>query len=364
MSLQSLLYGYSGEIGCLESVEPELLEKYNCETGPVMMAMEAADMLHDIYMEAFYDTNDIEISAAMEGMTVLTEASEKGKSFKEKVSGAWGKLKELFLRFVKWLKGILGSVFKSIGDHLKKAKDFIKNIPSNVKARLTKLEYEGFKYTNLDNYAKFASKVDISSKNFKKLSEKLGKIVSNVSKDKYGKESEDDTFNSVSVDEDMDKKLRSSFADIKKIFGISEDSSSEDTSNALFGYFRGGAKNASAKTKQSISLSHAQSAVDDTEKLLSSINKLFSALQADYEFQAKVCAANEDRINAVEYPDVRVISSLVNGERKIASYCNRVNSFVSTVTNAWKNAAIERNNVYAQTIAKAAAEANKKEKED
>ena len=357
MSLQSLLFGYSGEVGCLENTDPELTARYNCDNGPVLMAMEAAEMLHDIYMEAFYDTNDIEISAAMEGVTVLTEASDKGKSFKEKIKGAWKKLAELFKRFVAWLRGILSSILKSIKEHCKKAKEFVTGIPSNIKSRISKLEYEGFKYTNLDSYPKFAAKVDIGSKNFKKLSDKLAKATVDVISGKGG----NDDYNDDDLNEALEKELKSSLQDVKKPFGISEDASSDDTTTALFGYFRNGAKNADAKTKQSISFHEAESVVADTEKTLSVINKMFTGLQADYEYQANVCEAQEKRLNSSEIGDVRILSALVNVQRKIATYSNQMNSFVSTVTNAWKTAITERNNVYTRAITNAAANANKEE---
>lgn len=363
MSLQSLLFGYSGEFGCLESVDPELTAKYNCDNGPVLMVMEAAEMLHDIYMEAFYDTNDIEISAAMEGMTVLTEASSKGSTFKEKIKNAWGKLKDLFRRFVEWLKGILGSVWGFIKDHCKKAKDFIVGIPSNIKSRLSKLEYEGFKYTNVDDYSKFAAKVGISSTNFKKLGDKLGKIAADVSKGKYGGGSEEgaEPYKENDVDTAMEKELKSSLLDVKKIFGIGENTTSDEASKLLFAYFRNGAKDAEAKSKQTVSVHDAEAAVNDTEKMLATINKLFTGLQADYEYQAKLCAANEERLNSQGIEDVRILSSLVNSQRKIATYSNQMNTFVSTVTNAWKNAVTERNSEYTKALAKAAAEAKKEE---
>ena len=369
MSLQSLLFGYSGECGCLESVEPELMARYGCDNGPVAMAMEAADMLHDIYLESFYDTNDIEISAAMEGVSVLTEASEKGSTFKEKIAGAWRKLKELFHRFITWLKGIFGSIWKAIKSGCTKAKDFIKNIPANIKSRLSKLEYEGFKYTNLDSYAKFAAKVDISSKNYKKMNDKIAKVVGNVSKGKYDvegsrKEDEDGKV-SFEVDsdkfsEDMDDVLNKSLQEVKKMFGIDKDDKSDDVTRILFSYFRGGAKNADAKSKQTISVHDAEAAVDNAEKELASLNKLFTGLQADYEYAAKLCEANEARIKST-VTDLGAMSVLINSQRKVASYSNMMNSFVSTVTNAWKTALTERNNVYAQAIAKAASESKKED---
>lgn len=368
MSLQSLLFGYS-EYGCLESVNPELTARYNCDNGPVLMAMEAADMLHDIYLEAFYDTNDIEISAAMEGVTVLTEASGKGSTFKEKIANAWKKIKELFHRFVEWLKGIFGSIWKAIKENLTKAKDFIKNIPSNIKSRLSKLEYEGFKYTNLENYAKFAAKVDINSKNYKKMSERVAKVVSNADKGKYdveGSQEEDGTHTVKSADvfEDIDGELKKSLLEVKKMFGIAEDDKSDDVSKILFSYFRGGAKNADAKSKQTISVHDAEAATTNAEKELASLNKLFAGLQADYEYAAKLCEANEARIRTNHADNLGWASILVNAQRKIASYSNMMNTFVSTVTNAWKSALTERNSVYAQALAKAAAKAKKEDNED
>ena len=364
MSLQSLLFGYSG--GCLESVDPELMARYDCDGGPVTMAMEAADMLHDIYMEAFYDTNDIEISAAMEGISVLTEASEKGSTFKEKVAGAWKKIKELFTRFVTWLKGILGSIWKTIKESLTKAKNFITGIPANIKSRLSKLEYEGFKYTNIDGYSKFAAKVDIGSKNYSKMTDKVAKVAADVARGKYEVEGSKDEegrkiFDGEQVLEDMDSKLNESLLEIKKMFGIGADDKSEDVTRILFGYFRGGAKNADSKKKQTISVHDAESAVNNAEKELGALNKLFTGLQADYEFAAKVCEANEDRIRSSHADDLGLSYVLVNTQRKIASYSNMMNSFVSTVTNAWKSALVERNTVYAQAIAKAASEAEKAE---
>lgn len=364
MSLQSLLFGYSG--GCLESVDPELMARYDCDGGPVTMAMEAADMLHDIYMEAFYDTNDIEISAAMEGISVLTEASEKGSAFKEKVAGAWKKIKELFTRFVTWLKGILGSIWKTIKESLTKAKNFITGIPANIKSRLSKLEYEGFKYTNLDGYSKFAAKVDTSSKNYKKMTDGVGKVVANIGKGKYDvkdSETEDGSvkFKNKEAFDDIDSELNKSLLEVKKMFGIDNDDKSDDITRILFGHFRGGAKNADSKKKQTISVHDAESAVNNAEKELGALNKLFTGLQADYEHAAKTCELNEDRIRSTQTDDLAMCSVLVNSQRKIASYSNMLNSFVSTVTNAWKSALVERNTVYAQAIAKAASEAEKTE---
>ena len=364
MSLQSLLFGYSGECGCLESVEPELMARYGCASGPVVMAMEAADMLHDIYMESFYDTNDLEISAAMEGVSVLTEASEKGSTFKEKISSAWEKLKELFHKFVEMLKGIFGSIVNAIKNGIGKAKDFIKNIPGNIKSRLSKLEYEGFKYTNLDNYAKFASKVDISSKNYKKMTDRVADVAVKAVLGRYDNKPGDVSTDSdkTSFAEDMSDALNKSLLDVKKMFGIGDDDKTEDVSKILFAYFRNGAKDADDKTKQTISVHDAETAVNNSEKDLSILNKLFSGLQADYEYAAERCKLNQKRIkNGGSGGDLRQMSVLVNAQRQIASYSNMMNNFVSTVTNAWKTALTERNNVYCQAIAKAAASESKKE---
>lgn len=342
MSLQNLLYGYTGGECVLESVEPELTAVYNCDEGPVLMALEAADALHEIFMEAFYDTNDIEISAALEGVSIVNEATGKGSSFKDKIKSAWGKLKELFMKFVNWLKGIFSSIVKSIKDHCTKIKNFFKSIPDRLKS----VEYEGYKYSHVDEYAKFAANVSTSSKNFTKVADEIYAKAKKVTKNL----GEGESVNQAELGKDYDEILKKHMNALKGSFGIKEDDAADKVSAALFAFFRSGAKTDSPKTKQKISINDAKKAVDNSEKNIANIDKMFKNLQASYQYQADNCAALERQVENSDLGNPQLQSATVNGIRKVASYSNSLNSFVSTVTNAWKTAMTERDAAYASAL--------------
>lgn len=357
MSLQSLLEGYSESRVeyALEGVDVELTMKYDSVNGPVAMAMEAADMLHEIYMESFYDTNELEISAAMEGVSVLEETTPQGKTFKEKISSAWHKLGTLFRKFVDWLGGMLKDLWDKIKKGATNTKNFIKNIPSNIKSRIKKVEYEGYKYTNLETYSKFASKVQTTSKNFSGLRKKLEKLANQTLKAYKKEKDEDITYES--IEEDMSKEADNALADIKKLFGIDKDVDGDAESTAIFSYFRGGAKR-DEKTQQKISLHEAESAVDNAEKMIKDIDSMFKTLSGDYEDHAKFCEIMADRGSKSEFADTKPMYALVNTQRQLAAYCNKMNTFVTKVTSAWTSVVMERSQQYAKAIKDAADKAS------
>lgn len=131
-------------------VSNEMLGKYTHEDGAFLIAMESAADLHEIFMEGFYDMEELEFQqcrAAMEGAsedvmegivdTIKTKAKNAVAKIKEKILALWEKVKTFFHN----VKRYFLSIFQNGADFAKKYQNELKSL------KFKPFEVKMYKYT-------------------------------------------------------------------------------------------------------------------------------------------------------------------------------------------------------------------------
>ena len=137
-------------LGFISDVSPEYMAKYNHEDAPMLIAIESAEDVNEIFNEGFYAMEALEFSkakATMEGASdevlegivgnLKTKAGNAIKTIKEKLKALWEKVKAFFANTKKLLTAIFGNAAKFAKAHEKELKAL----------KLNGFKAEAFKYT-------------------------------------------------------------------------------------------------------------------------------------------------------------------------------------------------------------------------
>lgn len=310
MSLASMIRGNG--VALIEGATPEGMLKYDCDNGPLIMAMEAAEALNDVFMEGFYATNDLEISAAMEGYASVMESDEKKTSFKEHVKNALKAVAKFFRNLGEGIANWGANLTGKFNDVISKAEKVVKGAPSNESVTI-----KG-QYRNLDKVADTFAKLDPNV------------VVGDFEANKKAIGNAGD-INAIKV------KCSTALESIKNKFGIE---GSADTATALNDYFR---DNTSFNEEYKITVSDAQKIVADGHKACKSIGARCSSLRKTYDkyaTEAEKAASKAEREENNNVAEVwRAMASAANECNSFAvqvmkSWCSAYTSYVKTVANA------------------------------
>lgn len=323
MSLRSMVYGYGGSgTAVLEGATEEILGRYDAVNGPIVSAMETAELLNEAFMEGFYAVNDLEIEAAMEGYQSVTESSGKMAAIKEKLAGAWKKLCELFRKMKEAVVGFFSNIATKIKEKALASDKFFNSLPGYVKV----LDYEGPKFQNLD---------------------KIKEILSGCAPDAvfgrakgYSKVIAGDKDESTSL-EDFKDSLDKEVVKLKETYGIKGSMSTEDEHNALNAYFCPDDGN----NKQQVNVSDVRKVVKYGAKISGEFAAASKKMADSYEAYAKKCedlskkAAGDDE-NAPGTEKWLALSAKV---RDTHTFANKILSVWSSnynrATKYWESAA-------------------------
>lgn len=265
-----MLFGNYGSTSDFSDVTMESAAKYSVDDAALIMTMECAELLNDAFMEGFYEVNDIEIEAAMEGYSSVQESSEKLASIKEKMGNARHKIAEAFRNMGKAIRAFFSNIVTKLKERMLKSNKFFNSLPGEVKV----VRYMGHKFTHLEDIKAILNRIVPE--------EVLGSIdgyrdiVSNAKKD------EDPA---PKFKEEAQKKID----ELKKEFGLDKEGSA---SSVLYSYFRNGAKwtpGASGTEPVTMSVSDMQKIIKAGSKIASDFDTISKGIESDYKGYADKC---------------------------------------------------------------------------
>lgn len=313
-------------------VSNEMLRKYNHEDGAFTIAMESAADLHEIFMEGFYDMEELEFQqcrAAMEGAsedvmegivdTIKTKAKNAVAKIKEKVIELWKKVKAFFHN----VKRYFLSIFQNGTDFAKKYQKELRNL------KFKPFDVKMYNYT-----------LDLAKTNIERIYAEFSKMLDGLP----------------SVDElsrlnDEDKKIISEVDDelLKKFEDIVD--TKEDIKEAWFGAMRDGATGPEDKSVITITkldeyvdkLISSKNLVSDMEKIQRDGDKAFKkVLDGLKKVETKLNSATDD-ISKKAVSIAQVMYRLIS----------ETQSFAGSGVNAYKSAAREMIAAYKGVCTKA-----------
>ena len=297
-------------LGLIPDVSPEYMAKYNHEDAPMLIAIESAEDINEIFNEGFYAMEALEFSkakATMEGASdevlegivgnLKTKAGNAIKTIKEKLKALWEKVKAFFANTKKLLTAIFGNAAKFAKAHEKELKAL----------KLNGFKAEAFKYTFDKGFDK--------SKVIESAAERIGSLADKATKD------------TTALGNKTESGVREEYSDlIKASFGGSEDESS--ISDFIWGSFRNGAKSTADKiTVQGGDFSGIVDALIGSPKLMNDFESNWKAMDKIFKNAITKCQAAE-KLDAEKYPNMvkafseyhSMITKLNNLNNKIVSY--------------------------------------------
>ena len=304
MSLAAMLNG-QGATGLFEGVSEEAMAKYSIENGPVVMAMECAELLNTAFMEGFYAVNDVEISAVVEGYQSVTESSEKMNKIREHVKNAGKAIAEVFRKMAGAVRGFFANIGKKIRERALASDKFFNSLPGSIKT----ITYEGYDFKGLDEIRDVLYKTTPS--NMLDSCKEMGDVVT-------GKDI---------TEEDLEKIKAAHteiFADLRKSFNIDDNTSLSD---GFWSYFRSGATKDQIKECK-IAVSEVKKLTKSGDKLAKNMDEVSKAIEKDYLNYASECE------KSAEGDD----STRGNAWRSIAGTAREFNNYLTTLASSWLNA--------------------------
>ena len=296
-------------LGGVPNATPEAVAKYTHENGAVLIAMETAEDIHEIFLEGFYGLESLEFShekATMEGASqdvlesiagnIKAKAKNTIKMIREKLQSLWEKVKG----FAKNVKTYILSVFQNGSKFAKAHQKELKAL--NLGSDFT---YDLYDYTIEASCSKMS---DAISSTFDGVNSSL-KTLSNASK------------TSDTGDRTLEKKKMIYDDLIKSSFGGDTDEDSVNT--YIWGAMRGNAKSTSDKNHMSGKIDALVDAFIGAPKLTTSFDnawkkqdKMFKDAMAsckDLETKAdKSDMTNLASLASIYYTIVSKLSNLYN----------------------------------------------------
>lgn len=322
MSLAVMIGGYTnGECAAFEGVTAEDLSKYDLVNGPITMALEATDLLQEAWMEGIYAPNDLVMEAAMEGYTDVMESGKMDK-IKEKLKSAGHKIAEAFRKLGDAIRAFFSKVAAKVK---KKSSESMNAIKQSKK---TEIEYNGYKYTHLDEIGKYIK--DLTPEGiYGKVGVFKKAIAGDVKKD--DKDIEQSTYK-----EQLDDALK----DATKPFGVSDSGSpsSGGYTGALTKFWRNGETQTS---EQKISTSEALKILSTGNKVYSNLDSVSAKIKKCYDEYAKKCEELSKRYEPSDDPEKKndnADTEAVAVWHTIASYASKAQTFTNTVVSTWASA--------------------------
>lgn len=296
-------------LGGVPNATPEAVAKYTHENGAVLIAMETAEDIHEIFLEGFYGLESLEFShekATMEGASqdvlesiagnIKAKAKNTIKMIREKLQSLWEKVKG----FAKNVKTYILSVFQNGSKFAKAHQKELKAL--NLGSDFT---YDLYDYTIEASCSKMS---DAISSTFDGVNSSL-KTLSNASK------------TSDTGDRTLEKKKMIYDDLIKSSFGGDTDEDSVNT--YIWGAMRGNTKSTSDKNHMSGKIDALVDALIGAPKLTTSFDnawkkqdKMFKDAMAsckDLETKAdKSDMTNLASLASIYYTIVSKLSNLYN----------------------------------------------------
>lgn len=309
MSLTAMIHG-QGVVGCFEGVSAETMAKYNIDNGPVVMAMECAELLNTAFMEGFYTVNDVEISAAMEGYQSVTESSEKAGKVKEALVKAGKAIAEAFRKMGNAIRGFFANIGNKIKEKALKSDVFFNKLPGSVKT----ITYEGYEY-KLDDLKDRLYDLNPDDR-LKEVDEMIKERINiGLTAKNYKEEFSENVLGA-----------------IRKYYNIDDTTSWSD---GLWSYFRSGAKKGQVKECK-IVVSEAKKMFKGCDKLAKELDKISKDMEKKYLGYATKCEQSVKGDN----------SEAAEVWRVVASCTRELNTVVMTLTSSWLNAYNEASSMW------------------
>lgn len=319
MSLASVLLEGAPIMGMMSNDE---MSKYNYDDGYITIYHESTFELVDVFRSCFYEPEQVALMAAHEG-TSVQESYEYREIMENVITDAFDRLKAWLKSLWTKVKAFIANIVSKFNimhkDDAKFVQDF--NDKLNGKLNLSGFKYNMYTYTNIDEFENhLQSNVDKTMDTFDSLTDsKLKSGESSI-------EAQNDLGN-------MLTKAKETF--IKNVTGASD---VNDASDALYAYFRSGARPGSNKPEISVSsldnyLSVLKSAKNakDMDKYAKDIdNKFNNAMNA-------IKKAQKDNKS-----DNTIVVLLKKHCSAINELMLKTNSFITT----WRTVTSERSSAY------------------
>lgn len=315
------------------SIDPS---KYDHENGVLRIALESREELHDLFLTSVYESEQVELEAISEGVEVVQEAGLLNRA-KEVGSGAKEKAKKIISNLWEKLKALFHSIVRFFDSMTKSGKEFVIKYKSDIEAasgNLKDYNYEGFNYSNIEEGLDKIDSFDCLE---------VGKKIANSA----GSASNTDEMKKLS---DKDAVAVSK---AKSILGSSNVSGVSDLNNAIFAYFRSGAKTTDSTTKISItSLSSYANTLENSNAAVS-VNKCQNKLKTAYDDALRIVdqmgkdASEEDEKNKA---DAKVKTEHTNYYHEFAAAVSTEQVIMNQIINGWKDAVKERDAAYRKII--------------
>lgn len=319
MSLASVLLEGAPIMGMMSNDE---MSKYNYDDGYITIYHESTFDLVDVFKSCFYEPEQVSLMAAHEG-TSVQESYEYREIMENVITDAFERIKVWLKSLWAKVKAFIANIISKLNVFHKDNADFVEafNKKSTGNLNLSGFKYSMFTYTNIDEFEDhLQNNIDKTMDSYDSLVD--GKLKAGDS----STEAQNDLAN-------MLDKAKETF--IKNVTGASD---VNDASDALYSYFRSGARPGDKKPEISVSsldtyLSVLKSAKNakDMAKYAKTIDNKFNNVMNGIKKAQK------------DHKDDNVTVLLL---KKHCSAINelmyKTNSFITT----WRTAATERSSAY------------------
>ena len=318
--------------------------RYGHDTGMVLIAMESAEELYEIFCEGTLAAEEAELDAVSEGYVlegsqfeiVQENAIKTGiAKIKEFFNKLWAKLKAFFKQVRRYLDGI----FMSGKDFVTKYEKELKAAAQNAKD----FEYSMYKYDNAKIDEEFDPSlmdqlVDVVDKEVSSLL----KVIGGAQFDITDKQQEVPAMPKDKFDK-LKKTLESMVDDARKDMcnGATED---EEISKALFKYFRNGAEDET--DKEDAPWSDEYITILKSARSVAKIDNYASKVDAAIRKAIRLIDKTETEVGKIKSSNTEGVRQLTEILRVLSSSYSKVQSFANSNITALKQAVKDRDKDY------------------
>lgn len=316
--------------------------RYGHDTGMVLIAMESAEELYNIFCEGTLAAEEAELDAVSEG--VVLEGSQYQVVQENAIKSAYGKVKA----FIEKLWAKVKAFFKQVRMHLDKifmsGKDFVKKYDKEIQEAAKNAKdftYKMYSYNNelIDKNVDAAKKAEDT---IQSATDKVKAYVTQLAGDAADL-GDKETITAASKEEvtalkkHMETHVNSARKDMCN--GAVKD---EDISESLFKLFRNGAD--SEDNKQEQKWDDAIVNILKSAKAADKINEMASKIDNGYKKAIKVIEEAEQKASAMTGNEGG--QQIAEVLREYSATIAKIQNFDNQYMSAWKTAVIERNNAY------------------
>lgn len=307
-------------LGGVPNATPEAVAKYTHENGAVLIAMETAEDIHEIFLEGFYGLESLEFShekATMEGASqdvlesiagnIKAKAKNTIKMIREKLQSLWEKVKG----FAKNVKTYILSVFQNGSKFAKAHQKELKAL--NLDSNFT---YDVYDYT-IEKGCKEMS--DAISTAFDKVNSSMKRI---------------NDADKLSEANDNEKRVeaRKAIYDelIKSSFG--GDTEEDSVNTYVWGAVRGGANSTSDKQHLSGNVGKLVDDLINAPKLTTSFDNAWKKQNKMFQDAMTQCKALEDVASKHDSPNLAQLANIYY--TTVSKLSNLYNKVIGTAKGA------------------------------